>query len=90
MDIPRFNFDYSFLNLDALRNQCITTDEIEGVFYNAQTFYDDFDRVEEFEYMIGFSLKSKFLAFTFTLIGEETVRFIQVYLPYEREIRFRY
>lgn len=90
MDIPRFHFDYSFVDLDELRDQCITTNEIEGVFYNVGTFYDDFGRVEEFEYMLGFSLKSKFIAFTFTLTQQETVRFVQIYLPDEREIRSRF
>lgn len=90
MDIPRFRFDYSFVDLDELRRQCITTDEIERVFYNDDTFYDDFERTEEFEYMLGYSLKSKFIAFTFTLTEQETVRFVQIYLPHEREIRARF
>lgn len=47
MDIFRFRFDYSFVACDNLRSQCITTEEIEEVFYNVSTFYDDFERSEE-------------------------------------------
>lgn len=90
MNIPHFRFDYPVLDLDELKSQCITPDEVENVFYDVDTFYDDFEHTEEFEYMIGFSLKSKFVAFTFTLVETETVRFVQIYLPHEREIRFRY
>ena len=90
MDIPRFRFDYSFLDLAALAAQCITTDEVETVFYNVRTFYDHYNFQEEYEYMIGFSLKHKFIAFTFSLVDREIIRFVQVYLPYEREIKNRY
>jgi hypothetical protein len=50
MEVPRFYFDFSFLDIESLL-----------------AHYDNFGHEEEFEYMIGFSVKNKFLAFTFTL-----------------------
>ncbi len=90
MEIPRFRFDFSFLDIESLSAHCISPDKIESTFYDVQSVYDNFEEEEDVEYMIGFSLKNKFLAFTFTLTDGETIRFIQVYLPHEPEIRYRY
>lgn len=57
---------------------------------HTRSVYDNFDHNEKFEYMIGFSVKNKFSAFTFILTDGEMIRFIQVYLPNEPEIRYRY
>lgn len=91
MEIPKFQFDFSFLDLDELRSQCITTDEIESVFYNLKTIYKDWHNSDGFGYMIGYSLKNKFLSFTFEFRNnQETVRLTDVYLSYESEIKNNY
>ncbi|GAB4025336.1 hypothetical protein [Spirosoma gilvum] len=90
MDIPRFHFDYSFLNLDELASQCITTEEIQQLFYDLKSRYDDFMSTDRFGYVIGYTSKNKFISFTFELVGDDTVRLTQVYLSYEQEIFNRY
>lgn len=82
MDIPRFHFDYSFLNLDELRNQCITTDEIETVFYSNLNRIFDYNRTDGFGHCIGYSLKNKFISFIFEL-REDIIRITTVWLSYE-------
>lgn len=91
MDIPRFTFDYTFLDLAELADQCITPDEIESIFYDPATFYADWHKTDSIGYMIGYSVKHKFLSFTFDLTGDgNTVRFVDVFLSNEFEIRTRY
>lgn len=89
MGLPKFDFDFSFLDLDELRSRCINTEEIKSVFYGTSTFYDYFGEQDDFHYMIGYSLKNKFISFTFELRGD-IVRLISVYLSYESEIKRRY
>lgn len=87
MDIPRFRFDYSFLDLPSLAEKCITPDEVEDVFYNIKTFYGDWHKTDQFGYMLGYSLKNKFLSFTLEFgDGQQIVRLIDVYLPHAQEI----
>ena len=90
MDVPRFRFDYSFLDLAALAAQCITTDEVEAVFYDVHSQYNDYTLTDGFGYNIGYSPKNKFISFTFELRSDGSIRFIQVYLSYELEIKNRY
>lgn len=91
MDIPRFSFDYTFLDVTELATQCIAPDEIESVFYDPATFYADWHKTDNIGYMIGYSLKNKFLSFTFELTGDGTVvRLNDVFLSNEFEVRTRY
>ncbi len=57
MDISHFRFDYSFLDFDELRSQCITTDEIESVFYSTLNRIFDYTRTDGFGHCIGYTLK---------------------------------
>ncbi len=84
MELPEF--DFSFIDIKELKNQCITTDEIEYVFYSSSSQYQDFG---EFSYMIGYSLKNKFISFNFEL-KNDLIRITSTYLSYEQEIRNRY
>ena len=90
MDIPRFRFDYLFVDLDELSSQCITTDEVEKLFYDYRSQYDDFIQTDGFGYIIGYTIRNKFISFTFELKGGDTIRLTQIYLSYEREIVNRY
>ena len=91
MELPKFTFDFSFLDLDQLQGQCISTGEIVDVFYNLKTVYYDWHDTEGLGYMIGYSLKNKFLSLTFKFRNDkETVRATDVYLSYESEIRNNY
>lgn len=88
---PQFDFDFSFLDLEELRNQCIVPDEVIDVFYKVSTFYDSWLRTDGFAYMLGYSFKNKFISFTFELTqDEEIVRVIDLYLSDELEIKNRY
>ncbi len=88
---PPFDFDFSFLDLPALRSECITPDELEALFYDVRTTYLNRHRTDGFGYMIGHTLKSKFVSLTFEFRdGEHTVRLISAYLSQESEIRTNY
>lgn len=89
MDIPRFRFDYSFVDLDELGRQCITTDEIESVFYTTLNRIFDYTRFEGFGHCIGYSYKNKFISFIFEL-RDDDVRVTSIWLSYEQEILNRY
>jgi hypothetical protein len=89
MDLPKFNFDYSFLDPQDLRNQCITKEEVEDLFYNTQTIYHDWQKTDGIRYMIGYSLKNKFISFTFDT-QDDVIRFTSIFLSYEPEIRHQY
>jgi uncharacterized DUF497 family protein len=86
MDLPRFDFDFSFLDVAELKSHCITTDEVVDVFYNSSSIYNDWHDTDGFGYVIGYSLKNKFISVTFEL-NDDTIRLISVYLSYEPEIR---
>ncbi len=86
--LPEFTFDYSFLDLQELGDQCISVQEIENVFYNQSQFYDYSD-TEYFIYVIGYSFRNKFISFTFNE-SEGIIRILSVYLSYEQEIKNRY
>ncbi len=91
MDLPRFDFDFSFLDFDRLAEQCITADEIEDIFYDIRSLYADYHATDDFGYVIGFSPKNKFIAFTFRLLlDQQVVRLTDLYLPVEDEIRYWY
>ncbi|MBC8153191.1 MAG: hypothetical protein H7Z72_09795 [Bacteroidetes bacterium] len=91
MDVPRFRFDYSFLDLPALAEQGVTTDEIEDIFYKVETFYADWHATDQIGYMVGYSLRDKFLSFTFEFRdGQQTIRLTDVFLSNEFEISTRY
>jgi hypothetical protein len=91
MDIPKFLFDYSFINLEALKSQCITPDEIETLFYDGQTHYDDWHSTDGYGYMIGYSFKNKFVSFTFSFTDEgKSIRLLDIYHAYRDEIKNRY
>jgi hypothetical protein len=91
MDLPRFTFDFSFLDTDLLKQQCITTDEVEAVFYDINTYYADWSQTDDIQYMIGYSPRNKFISFTFELRNsEETVKLIDIFLSNEFEIRTRF
>lgn len=88
MEVPRFNFDFTFLDLDALSSECISTDEIISLFYDTKTHYKDWGDTDGFSYMIGYSPKHKFISFTFELRDDnQTVRVTNVFLSQEAEIR---
>ena len=91
MDLPRFKFDFSFLDRERLAKECITTDEIETIFYDTSTYYADWSQTDAIHYMIGFSPRNKFISFTFELRNsEETVKLIDTFLSNEFEIRTRF
>ena len=64
--------------------------EVEHVFYDYRSQYDDFMQTDGFSYIIGYTLKDKFISFTFGLMDGSTIRMTQVYLSYEREIFNQY
>lgn len=47
-------------------------------------------QTDGFSYIIGYTLKDKFISFTFGLMDGSTIRMTQVYLSYEREIFNQY
>jgi hypothetical protein len=91
MEIPRFRFDYSFIDIEELRHQCITPDEVESVFYSPNSFYADWHRTDNLGYVIGYSMKSKFISFTFEIVDSgNVIKLIDIFLSNEIEIRTRY
>lgn len=91
MNLPIFEFDYSFLDLNSLGKQCISTDEMESIFYHPNTVYKDWHASNGIGYMIGYSLKNKFISLTFEFKNNQnTIRIIDVYLSYENEIKNNY
>jgi hypothetical protein len=91
MDLPRFDFDFSFLDVAELKSQCITTDEVIDVFYNSNSIYNDWHDTDGIGYVIGYSLKNKFLSFTFEFKNnKEIIKIVDVYLSYETEIKNNY
>ena len=91
MELPCFDFDFSFLSRERLAEQCITTDEIEDIFYDVRSFYADYHATEDIGYMIGFSRRNKFIAFTFrSPLDEQLIRLTDLYLSIENEIRHWY
>lgn len=88
---PRYDFDFSFLDLDSLHGECITADELEALFYDVKTIYEDWHATEGFGYMIGHTLKSKFVSLTFEFRDDRhTIRLVSAFLSQELEIRTNY
>lgn len=88
---PPFDFDFLFLDLPALRSECITPDELEALFYDVKTIYLNWHDTDGFGYMIGHTLKSKFVSLTFEFRDEEhTIRLTSAFLSQELEIRTNY
>lgn len=85
-----FAFDYSRLKAEELAANCITTDEIEFVFYNEKSKFVDSLRVDGLGFFIGFSNRRKFLSFYFKITKQNKIRITETYLSYETEIEFIY
>jgi|GEM_PF-5112943 len=91
MEVPQFDFDFTFLDSEALRSECISTGEIIAIFYDTETFYQNWSASDGFSYMMGYTPENKFVSFTFEMRNnDQTVRITSAFLSRETEIRFNY
>ena len=84
-----FTFDFSSVDLSTLANDCISSVEVESIFYDGKAKYIDNLRHENLGFFIGYSPMKKFVSFYFQM-QEDTIHPIEVYLSDETEIEFIY
>jgi hypothetical protein len=89
MEVPRFEFDFSFLDLSELADICISSQEVQDLFYSPLVRTFDYTRTDGFGYCIGYSAKNKFVSFIFEF-NDQMLRITNVWLSDEPEIRTRY
>ncbi len=89
MDVPRFDFDFSFLDLSRLAQQCIESAEVENLFYSSLCRTFDYTLTDGFGCCIGYSARNEFISFIVEF-RDQTLKITNVWLSHESEIITRY
>lgn len=81
-----FVFDYSDFDFLEMKQLNIAMVEIQSVFQNPSSY---FDKMDEFQYLIGFSVQRKFIQIAFEVSKNCNfdLKLLQVNLPHEKDIK---